>query len=88
MLLYAHVHQFITKILGVDADALLSVAFANPRFSNNQLHVNSEARFAERPMETVLGRTLFSKMEEVCRHSFLQHVCLDESRADIVLLRA
>ena len=39
-------------------------------------------------METVLGRTLFSKMEEVCRHSFLQYGSLDESRADIVVLRA
>ena len=32
-------------------------------FSNNQLHVNSEAGFVERPMETVLGRTLFVQME-------------------------
>ena len=41
------------QILGVDADVLPSVAFANPWLANNQLHVDSEARFVENPMETV-----------------------------------
>ena len=70
-LLNLHGHQFITRtvdetdvtafwqILGVDADALLSFAFANPWFSNNQLHVISEARFVENPMETVSWVVLF-----------------------------
>ena len=41
------------QVVGGDADALPSVALANPWFSNNQLHVNSEARFVENPVETV-----------------------------------
>ena len=40
-------------ILGVDADALPSAAFANPWFFINQPHVNFEARFIENPMNTV-----------------------------------
>ena len=55
------------QILSVDADALPSVASANRWLSNNQLHVNSDARFVENPMETVsLGRTLLVQMEEFC----------------------
>ena len=47
------------QILGVDADALPAVAFVLPWFSYNQLHVNSEARFVENPMETVSWVVLY-----------------------------
>ena len=39
------------RILSVDVDALPSVAFASPWFSNNQLRVISVARFVENLMK-------------------------------------
>ena len=47
------------QILNVDADALPSVASANRWLSNDQLHVNSDARFVENPMETVSWVVLY-----------------------------